>query len=72
MRNGTEDFKNTRFEVISIFKLTYECFLLADFEGIAFGLKLLLPFFEADSIFPLRKQIMSIDCLRLTLPSIQY
>lgn len=39
VRNGIEDLKTNRFEVIRILKVISECFLLACFEGILLDLK---------------------------------
>jgi hypothetical protein len=48
--------KKNKVEVIKILKLTCECFLLADLEGIFVWLKTsVFQFSEANPIFPLRK-----------------
>lgn len=45
------EFKKIRFEVIRILKLMSECFLLAHFEGILFGLKLVCFSFLKQTLF---------------------
>lgn len=44
--------KKKRIEVIRILKLIYECFLLAGFEGILFGLKLVYVSFLKQTLLP--------------------